>query len=161
MAQARAASRRERSPKPAAAPISYREVFHATPAERIAMIKHGVRPQQLKLFFFDLNLTQRVALDALNLSSATVNRKAANDQPLSPPESERVLGFAKLIGQLEAMVEESGEAEGFDAAAWMSRWLREPLPALAGAQPLDLMDTMEGQALVSRTLAQMQSGAYA
>jgi len=147
--------------KPAEQGIPYLTVYRATPTERIEMIKHGVRPQQLKVLWLDLNIAQAVGLGALRLSPATVNRKAANDQPLPPPESERVIGFAKLIGQLEAMVEESGDPEGFDAAAWMSRWLREPLPALGGAQPLDLMDTMEGQALVSRTLAQVQSGAYA
>jgi uncharacterized protein (DUF2384 family) len=36
-----------------------------------------------------------------------------------------------------------------------------PVPALGGTRPLDLMDTMTGQALVSQVLAQMQSGAYA
>lgn len=98
---------------------------------------------------------------ALKLSQATVNKKAKQDQALSPDESERVIGVAKLVGQLQAMIEESGNPEGFDAAAWLSQWLREPVPALGGARPFDLMDTMEGQALVSRTLAQMQSGAYA
>ena len=43
----------------------------------------------------------------------------------------------------------------------MSHWLNGPLPALGGARPIDLMDTMEGQALVSATLARIQSGAYA
>ncbi|MEO9190059.1 MAG: MbcA/ParS/Xre antitoxin family protein [Acetobacteraceae bacterium] len=43
----------------------------------------------------------------------------------------------------------------------MSHWLNDPLPALGGARPIDLMDTMEGQTLVSTTLAQLQSGAYA
>ena len=44
-----------------------------------------------------------------------IDSKAANDEPLSPSESERVIGLAKLIGQLEAMIEESGTAKGFDA----------------------------------------------
>ena len=76
-------------------------------------------------------------------------------------ESERVIGLASLIGQVQAMMQGSGEPEDVDAAAWMSRWLREPVPALGGVAPLDLIDTMQGQALVSKTLAQMQSGAYA
>jgi uncharacterized protein (DUF2384 family) len=76
-------------------------------------------------------------------------------------EHERALGIARLTGQLQAIVEESGQPEGFDAAAWMSWWLREPLPALGGVRPLDLLDTTEGQTLVSTILAQIQSGAYA
>jgi uncharacterized protein (DUF2384 family) len=59
------------------------------------------------------------------------------------------------------MVLESGAPAGFDAAAWMARWLTEPLPAFGGARPADLMDTMEGQALVASALAKMQGGAYA
>ena len=88
-------------------------------------------------------------------------RKAANNQPLSTEDSERVLGLAKLVGQLEDMVEESGETDGFDAPEWLSSWLRQPLPALGGVNPIDLLDTMEGQAVVSRALAQIQSGAFA
>ena len=100
-------------------------------------------------------------MQALKLSPATVNKKAKQDHTLSPAESERVIGIARLVGQLETMIQELGDAEGFDAAAWMSRWLQEPLPSLGGRRPLDLMDTMEGQGLVSAALSQVQSGAYA
>jgi uncharacterized protein (DUF2384 family) len=79
---------------------------------------------------------------------------------LTPDDRERVIGVAKLVAQIEAMIQDSGDPRGFDAAAWVSRWVNEPVPAL-GARPIDLLDTMEGQTLVSATLAQMQSGAYA
>jgi putative toxin-antitoxin system antitoxin component (TIGR02293 family) len=125
------------------------------------MIKQGIRASEAKQIFARLDLQQGDAFKALRLSAATVNKKAKQNGTLSPAESERVIGMAKLVGQLEAIVEESGEAEGFDAAAWMSRWLREPVPALGGARPIDLMDTMEGQALVATTLSQIESGAYA
>lgn len=68
---------------------------------------------------------------------------------------------AKLAEQLAALVQESGNPEGFDAAAWISRWLNDPVPALGGARPIDLMGTAEGRSQVSMTLAQMQGGAYA
>ena len=45
--------------------------------------------------------------------------------------------------------------------AGFPRWLTEPLPALGGSRPADLMDTMEGQSLVAAALAKIQSGAYA
>lgn len=148
---------------PAAAQVlpSYLDVFRATPVDRIEMIKAGVRAIEAKRLFEALSISQGAAFAALKLSAATVNRKAARGQKLSSDESERVLGIARLIGQVEAMVEESGTAEGFDAAHWISRWLEEPVPALGGRRPLDLLDTMEGQALVADTLARMQSGAYA
>jgi putative toxin-antitoxin system antitoxin component (TIGR02293 family) len=141
--------------------LSYLAVYRASPLERIGMIKHGVRATEAKRIIAELGIGQGSALKALNLSPATVNKKAKQDQTLAPAESERVIGFAKLVGQLEAIIQESGNPEGFDAAAWMSRWLNDPVPALGGTRPIDLMDTMEGQALVSTTLAQVQSGAYA
>lgn len=141
--------------------ISYLDIFHATPVERIGMIKGGIRATVAKRIIADLAIGQGEGFDALKLSQATVNRKAAQDKTLSPDESERVIGMAKLIGQLQAMIEESGNPEGFDAPAWISRWLREPLPAFGGVRPVDLMDTMEGQAMVANALAQSQSGAYA
>ena len=75
--------------------------------------------------------------------------------------SVRAIGVARLVGQVEAMVLESGDPAGFDAAAWVARWLTEPLPAFGGVRPAELMDTIEGQALVSSALAKTQSGAYA
>ncbi|PPQ28126.1 type II RES/Xre toxin-antitoxin system antitoxin [Rhodopila globiformis] len=143
------------------AELSYLGVYRASPLERIAMIKHGVPAAEAKRIIADLAIGQGAALKALNLSTATVNKKAKQAHTLSPAESERVIGIARLVGQLEAMIGESGNPEGFDAASWMSRWLQEPLPSLGGTRPIDLMDTMEGQALVSTALAQMQGGAYA
>jgi putative toxin-antitoxin system antitoxin component (TIGR02293 family) len=139
----------------------YLRLYQASAVERIAMIKGGLPASEAKRIFADLAIGQGAALKALRLSPATVNKKAKQDGTLSPGESERVLGMAKLVGQLEAMIQASGNPEGFDATGWMSRWLQAPLPALGGQCPMDLMDTMEGQALVSAALAQMQSGAYA
>jgi putative toxin-antitoxin system antitoxin component (TIGR02293 family) len=107
-----------------------------------------------------LAVPQAAACKALGLSVATINKKAKSGQALAQDEGERVIGVAKLVGQLEAMVEESGDPEGFDPVAWISTWLNEPLPALGGTRPIDLLDTMEGQALVGDTLARVQSGAY-
>ena len=81
--------------------------------------------------------------------------------PVSPYESEQIIGFAKLVDQLEAMIQDSGDPTNFDARAWVARWLVEPLPALGGARPVELMDTKEGQGLLSAALAKAQSGAYA
>jgi putative toxin-antitoxin system antitoxin component (TIGR02293 family) len=141
--------------------LSYLAVYRASPLERISMIKRGVRATDAKHVIADLSIAQGTALKALNLSQATVNKKAKQGRTLSPDESERVIGLARLVGQLEAIVQESGNAQAFDATAWMSRWLNEPLAALGGVRPIDLMDTMEGQSVVSTALAQMQSGAYA
>lgn len=141
--------------------LSYRELFFASPVQRMKIIKHGVSARWAKTLFADLSIGQGPALEALKLSAATVNRKAAKGIDLSQEESEKVIGMGKLLGQVQAMVEESGAPEGFDAGAWLSEWLRTPLPAFGGDRPIDYMDTMEGQTLVSNTLLMMQTGAYA
>jgi putative toxin-antitoxin system antitoxin component (TIGR02293 family) len=144
-----------------AAKFSCLGVYHASPLERISLIKRGVAASDVKLLLADLHIAQGAGFKALNLSTATVNKKAKTGDVLSSEESERVIGLAKLVGQLEAMVDESGEPAGFDARSWIARWLTEPLPAFGGARPVDLIDTMEGQGLVSSALAKLQSGAYA
>jgi putative toxin-antitoxin system antitoxin component (TIGR02293 family) len=144
-----------------AAALSYITVYRASPLERIDMIRRGVPASEAKRIFTELPIGQGAGFKALNLSTATVNKKAKHGDTLSPEESERVVGFAKLVGQLEAMVQDSGDPTNFDAPAWMARWLTEPLPALGGVRPADLVDTMEGQGLVSAALAKIQSGAYA
>lgn len=141
--------------------FAFVDIYRSSPSDRIEIIKAGVPATKAKRLIKELHFDQRVLLDALNLKTATVNKKAARDELLSTEDSERVVGLAKLVGQLEAMVEESGSAAGFDAPEWLSRWLREPLPALGGGKPIDLLDTMEGQALVAQALTQVQSGAYA
>nr|WP_093125777.1 antitoxin Xre/MbcA/ParS toxin-binding domain-containing protein [Variovorax sp. OK605] len=97
----------------------------------------------------------------LGLPRATIQRKVKKNQPLSAEESSRVLGIGRLIGQTQAMVETSGTPDGFDAATWVAQWLDQPLSALGGQRPAALMDTAEGQAIVSNMLSRTQSGAYA
>ena len=72
-----------------------------------------------------------------------------------------MVGFEGLVRQVEAMVEGGDGAAGFDARGWLERWLAAPAPALGNTRPIDLMGTVEGRSLVSRTLAQIESGAYA
>lgn len=142
-------------------PFAYIELYRANPIDRVGVIKSGVSARLAKKFATEFDLDQKVMFDALNLKTATVNKKAANNQDLSVDDGERVIGLAKLVGQVEAMVEDAGESDGFDAPEWLSVWLREPLPALGGVKPIDLLDTIEGQALLSKTLSQIQSATFA
>jgi putative toxin-antitoxin system antitoxin component (TIGR02293 family) len=139
----------------------YREIFAASPQARIAMIRQGVPAIEAKRLVQALGVEQKVFYQALGLKTATVNRKITQSEQLASDESERLLGVARLIGQVEAIVAESGDPKGFDAPEWLSRWLREPLPALGGTPPMALLDTMEGQAMVAEALSRIQSGAYA
>jgi|HubBroStandDraft_6_1064221.scaffolds.fasta_scaffold560741_2 putative toxin-antitoxin system antitoxin component (TIGR02293 family) len=141
--------------------LDYVEFFRAAPLDRVRLVKSGLPASQAKTIIGDLAMPSGSASRALHVSVSTLNRKTKMRETLSQDESERVLGLAKLIGQVQAMVDESGDPSGFDAREWTARWLSEPLPALGGTRPLDLMDTMEGQSIVADSLARIQSGAYA
>jgi uncharacterized protein (DUF2384 family) len=108
-----------------------------------------------------MNLPREQIYNFLKFPRATVTRKIASKAVLSPEMTERLLGLRKLIGQVEVMVSESGTPDGFSAAEWVAQWLNEATPALGGRPPRELMDTTEGQEIVSGLIAQMQSGAYA
>jgi putative toxin-antitoxin system antitoxin component (TIGR02293 family) len=152
------AARRNPSRKQAHAAL--RAAYELEPMVLIDFIKRGVSATVVDAIAQQMSLPKERLLNTLGLASATVNRKIRTHQPLSADESSRVLGMARLVGQVEAMVIESGNPEGFDAAAWLARWLERPLPALGGRKPAELMDTTEGQQLVSKILARVQSGAY-
>ncbi|WP_431284835.1 antitoxin Xre/MbcA/ParS toxin-binding domain-containing protein [Humitalea sp. 24SJ18S-53] len=129
--------------------------------ERIRLITTGVLATDAKQWLEIPELGRNTTLKALDLPVATFNKKVKANAKLSPAESERVIGFARLVGQIETMIDEAGGPAGFDAGAWLAHWLSAPLPALGNARPIDFMNTMEGQALVSQKLAQIGSGAYA
>jgi putative toxin-antitoxin system antitoxin component (TIGR02293 family) len=111
-------------------------------------------------------LTERMAIGKekfykmLGLARPTLDRKIRARRVLNRDESERLIGIARLIGQAEGMVEESGGLENFDAARWMAAWFDRPLPALGGRHPAEFMDTAIGRALISDILKQQQSAAY-
>lgn len=74
------------------------------------------------------------------------------------------MNFAEQVSALQALVDrivrESGKAPGFDAHAWLARWLNEDLPALGGRRPGDVLREPGGYEQVRTILARMQSGAY-
>lgn len=139
----------------------FQALYEATPDARINLIKQGIEPAALNTLAVTMNEPKETIIGMLRLSRATVDRKAREHKLLPIDESERVLGMANLIGQVEKMVAESGNPDGFNAAHWVARWLRKPLPALNGRMPAEFMDTMEGQRMVENLLARAQAGAYA
>lgn len=151
----------QREPRGSFPHTLYLEYYRSAPSDRIAMIKGGLKASVANIIITWISGSKNEALRAVDIPQATMNRWVKADAKLPPAESERVLGVGRLIGQVEAMVEEAGEPAGFDARAWLTRWLGEPLAALGGVRPRDLLDTIEGQRMVSEALARMQSGAYA
>lgn len=68
---------------------------------------------------------------------------------------------AELSQQVARMVIESGDPNGFDAAAWVGRWINKPNATLGLRCPIEFFDDADGRARIVRLLAMMQSGAFA
>ena len=128
--------------------------------ERIDLVKEGVPAGLLVVICEDMAISKDKLYTTIGLVRATINRKLREQQMLSQDESERVLGIARLVGQVETIVKESGVSEGFDAAKWIAAWLERPQASLGGRRPAELMDTADGRGIVSDLIARMQSSAY-
>ncbi|MDQ2736539.1 MAG: DUF2384 domain-containing protein [Pseudomonadota bacterium] len=144
-----------------AAAVNFTIAYRADAMEQVALVKQGVPADFVQALAKRMSMPKERLAGTLGLASATVNRKSRENKPLSRDESSRVLGMARLVGQVQAMVEESGSPDDFDAATWVAQWLDKPLPALGGRRPAELMDTPEGQSLVADLVARLQTGAYA
>lgn len=139
----------------------YALLFALGQVERIRVIREGVPATVLTTLADDMKVTREQVYVWAGIPRATANRKIRQSATLSQDESERALSIARLIGQVEQIVAESGTPEGFDPATWTAAWLTQPAAALGGTSPGEFMDTADGRALVSGLISQMQSGAYA
>lgn len=140
---------------------TYLVLYGFNRVDRIGVVRQGLPARLLTTLANDMDIPRERLYAWLGIARATANRKVKDDRVLNQDESERALGIARLVGQVEKIVGESGQAEAFDAARWTAQWLDEPNAALGGKPPGAFMDTADGRALVSGLVAQMQSGAYA
>jgi putative toxin-antitoxin system antitoxin component (TIGR02293 family) len=136
------------------------KLFRTSPYDRVKIVKSGLPAKYVKVLTLCMNMPIERFYRTTGLARPTVDRKIRASKILNQDESERVMGIARLVGQAQNLVQESGGMLDFNAARWVGDWLQQPLPALGGKCPGELMDTVDGRALVSDLLAQQQSGAY-
>lgn len=136
------------------------KIYRAGRLERVRVIKAGVAPAAVKDIAAAMGSPQEVVIRQLGISRSTWARKRSQQVPLEQNASEKVMGLATLIGQVESLVKEQGEPKGFDAAKWLQGWIEQPVPALGGRKPAELLDTREGQQIVSGLLDAIRAGAY-
>jgi putative toxin-antitoxin system antitoxin component (TIGR02293 family) len=135
-------------------------LYRTNRADLVKLVKDGVPAHFVEV------LTERMAMPkdkfykTMGLVRPTVDRKVRAQTTLNQDESERMIGIARLVGQAQSMVQESGVSQDFDGAKWVSAWLDRPLPALGGKRPGDFMDTAIGRSMVADILGQQQSSAY-
>jgi putative toxin-antitoxin system antitoxin component (TIGR02293 family) len=105
----------------------------------------GRLTQMAKLLAVDRGLLLRI----LGISARTVERKHKRAQRLSPAASDR-------LARIDRIYTLAGEVLGNGEKA--AQWLKRPSRALAGEQPLKLLDTDAGTQQVERELRQIQHG---
>lgn len=132
--------------------------------EVITVVKAGIPARDLYNVIDTLHMPQEHALRMLGIAKSTASGKLKTDARITPEQSERLLGLVSLVKMVHDTVEDSNPeaiASGFDAATWLERWITKPLPAINNKVPADLMDTMVGQALVTKVLRQALEGSFA
>ena len=142
-------------------PKTAHRIYDMLPLERARLVKAGAPSSLLPKLSVSMGVPTERLIKVLGLSRSTVARKLAGKEDFSMNDSERIVGLVKLMGQVEKMVQESGDPKGFDAAKWFGYWIQQPQAAFARKEPGELMDSSDGREAVSRLLAQMQSGTYA
>jgi putative toxin-antitoxin system antitoxin component (TIGR02293 family) len=139
----------------------YTALYDMQPVERAELVKRRAPSRIISSISKDMDMSRDRFVSIIGLPRGTIARRISQNEDLSVDESERLVGLAKLIGQVETIVKQSGNPEGFKPAKWFSEWIEQPVAALGGRKPEDLLDTSDGREAVSRLLAQMQSGVYA
>jgi putative toxin-antitoxin system antitoxin component (TIGR02293 family) len=135
-------------------------LFRTSALDRDSFAREGVPVAYVDSLADRLGESRSKLYILLRIPRATAARKKSADERLSLDSSDRVIGFAKLIGQVETIIQESGDPEGFDAAQWLKGWMSRPLAALGNRRPQDFMDTSDGREMISQILARSQSGAF-
>jgi len=132
----------------------------ASTDQRVELIRAGVPAIVIEEIGGRLGMPKRRLYESLKFPRATIDRKIKEGGKLSPDQSERILGLQRLVQEVGHIVDESGDPAGFDAPAWVGRFLEAPWAVLGGRRPAEYMDTIEGQQLVINLLRRVQAGVH-
>lgn len=141
---------------------SYETLYHETLAHLSNRIRYAPCPAKLvRRLATDLHVSIEFVIDTLGLPRRVIFRKIEESKNLDSGQAERVIGMQRLIGQVQAMIAESGDREEFDAGRWLGKWIDQPLPALGGRRPAEYLGDSAGREWISQLLRQIQAGVFA
>lgn len=137
-----------------------RQVREATPLQLVDIERRGVAGRFVKDLAKRMEIPAVRIFDMLGVPKATVEKKAASGELVSGTGGQAALGMARLIGIAQDIAANSTapQAQGFDAAQWLGRWLERSQPSLGGRKPAELIDTPTGVEVVARLLGAIESG---
>lgn len=121
-----------------------------SPGQLIEAMKAGLPVEELDQLRSQLDLPMEKLTARLGMSKATLHRRR-NAGRLDRDESDRVLRYARLLGQAVAVMEslESGR-----------RWLTSPQRGLGGATPIEYAETELGAREVENLLGRIEYSVF-
>jgi putative toxin-antitoxin system antitoxin component (TIGR02293 family) len=145
--------------------MSYATIAAQSPSENSEVVRRGVPAEFVRRLADDLAIDQSMLTDHMGIARSTFSRKLKNAEALSNGDGAIALGVARIIGEVDRILRESGDpeqmGESFHVAEWTGQWLKQPVMALGNRRPLDYLDNAFGQETVLQLIRQMQSGAFA
>ncbi|MBA3649946.1 MAG: DUF2384 domain-containing protein [Chthoniobacterales bacterium] len=121
-----------------------------SPAKVIRVVQEGLDFAELESLREQLDLPLDRLAGQLGLARATLHRRKASGR-LTSDESDKVLRFARLLGQAVQL---------FGSLEDARRWLKAPQRGLGGAVPLDYAQTETGAREVENLLGRIDYGVY-
>lgn len=113
-------------------------------------IRSGLPFATLEALTKRLHLSASEAAAVLRIPERTMARRK-KERRLLPDESDRVLRLARVFAHASEVFETEEDATG---------WFKDPIRALGGKRPLDLLDTDIGVQEVDALLTRIQHGVY-
>lgn len=121
-----------------------------TPAQMIKALQEGLPVRELNALQAALAVPMESLASMLGISKATLHRRRLGGR-LVPSESDRVVRFARLMGEATKVMESESNARA---------WLNSPQFGLGGAVPLRYAETEIGAREVEDLLGRIEHGVY-
>ncbi|WP_380875099.1 hypothetical protein ACFB49_03330 [Sphingomonas sp. DBB INV C78] len=125
--------------------------LHAPALDRARGVERGLPAKAVRELVADPAVTL-ADVARIVAKRRTLERRLADDEALTPEESDRFARFAELLELASDVL--GGRAAAMD-------WLREPKDRFEGISPLDLLRTHSGAQLVENLLLQARHGMLA
>jgi len=117
--------------------------------QTIGAVRKGLPTVRLTEMAQILSVDREMLLRILGVSARTIQRKHTHAERLSPAASDRLSRIDRIYTLAADVFGDSDKA---------AQWLKRPSRALAGEQPLKLLDTDAGTQQVERELRQIEHG---
>lgn len=122
-----------------------------TPSHLVEVIQAGLPFRELQDLQASLAVPAEKLAPMLGISKATFHRRRGDAGKLPPAVSDRVVRYARLLGQAFNVFEDLEAAK---------QWLKAPQFGLGGAVPLDYAKTEIGAREVENLLGRIEYGVY-